>query len=288
MFGFYSKMVNWIMTCVITPSYIVCLNGERHGFFRGGRGLRQGNPLSPYLFTIIMEVFNLILQQEILSNGRFIYHHGCKELEITHLCFADDLLVMCHGDVNSVTVIKKALEKFSNVYWASVFKLPKLVTKDIEKLFKGLLWNNGDLQRGKAKIAWKEMESPLDSIVSRKEIYSAGFSNNDTVFKCINGNQWIWPNEWFLKYPDLSQIHVPKINTDVEDKLVWKTKKGNLKAFSCNQAWKDIRILNGQAHWWKVIWFSQNIPRQAFVLWMAIKKKLMTQDKLALWYPGKI
>ncbi|GKB14013.1 RNA-directed DNA polymerase, eukaryota, reverse transcriptase zinc-binding domain protein [Tanacetum coccineum] len=196
MFGFHDKMVHWIMTCVATPSYTIYLNGERHGSFKGGRGLRQRDPLSPYLFTIVME-----------------------ELEITHLCFADDLLVLCHGDVNSVSVIKKALEKFSNVSGlypnlgkstifcgsvnnvtinhimqifpfkrgklpvrylgvplvskkisvkdckglidkASVFKLPKLVIKDIEKLFKGFMWNNGELQRGKVKIAWKEICQP--------------------------------------------------------------------------------------------------------------------------------
>ncbi|GKD82445.1 RNA-directed DNA polymerase, eukaryota, reverse transcriptase zinc-binding domain protein, partial [Tanacetum coccineum] len=105
----------WIMICVTTPSYSICLNGERHGFFKGGRGLRKGDPLSPYLFTLVMEVFNLIIQQEIKENRRFKYHHGCKELEITHLCFTDDLLVLCHGDVNSVNVIKKALDKFSSV-----------------------------------------------------------------------------------------------------------------------------------------------------------------------------
>ncbi|GJZ77020.1 RNA-directed DNA polymerase, eukaryota, reverse transcriptase zinc-binding domain protein [Tanacetum coccineum] len=65
MFGFHSKMVYCIMTCVATPSYIIGLNGYRHGFFKGGRGLRQGDPLFSYLFTLVMEVFNLILQQEI-------------------------------------------------------------------------------------------------------------------------------------------------------------------------------------------------------------------------------
>ncbi|GKC84707.1 hypothetical protein Tco_1140424 [Tanacetum coccineum] len=175
--------------------------------------------MSPYLFTLVMEVFNLILHHKIMRNARFKYHHGSKELDITHLCFTDDLLVLCHGDVDSVRVIKKALEKFSvvsglnesclldiwgfplykkigmkdckclidqvksriqdwknnclsyggrtqlidsvlssiQVYWASVFKLPKMVINDIEKLFKGFLWNNGELQRGKTKVAWKEL-----------------------------------------------------------------------------------------------------------------------------------
>ncbi|GKD16074.1 RNA-directed DNA polymerase, eukaryota, reverse transcriptase zinc-binding domain protein, partial [Tanacetum coccineum] len=108
-------MIQWIMLCVITPSYTICINREKHGFFKGGRGLRQEDPLSPYLFTIVMEVFNLILQQEIKVNRSYKYHHGCKELEITHLCFVDDLLVLCHGYVAPVSVIKNTLDKFSYV-----------------------------------------------------------------------------------------------------------------------------------------------------------------------------
>ncbi|GJT20726.1 RNA-directed DNA polymerase, eukaryota, reverse transcriptase zinc-binding domain protein [Tanacetum coccineum] len=142
LFGFHHKMVTWIMACVSTPSYSICENGERHWFFKGGRGLRQGDPMSPYLFTIVMEVFNLILQQIIKEDNSFKYHHGCKILKITHLCFADDLLVLCHGDVNSVKVINKAIDKFSCV--------------------SGLFPNLGkrDLQRRKAKVSWKEVCQP--------------------------------------------------------------------------------------------------------------------------------
>lgn len=39
----------------------------------------------------------------------------CKNLKLTHLCFADDLLVVCHGDVDSIKVIKLALDEFSQV-----------------------------------------------------------------------------------------------------------------------------------------------------------------------------
>lgn len=53
------------------------------------------------------------MKQQIRENGKFKYHWGCKELQISHLCFADDLLVLSHGDVNSVKVIKDAIDKFS-------------------------------------------------------------------------------------------------------------------------------------------------------------------------------
>nr|GEX84368.1 RNA-directed DNA polymerase, eukaryota, reverse transcriptase zinc-binding domain protein [Tanacetum cinerariifolium] len=58
---------------------------------------------------------NLILKDEIAKERSFKYHFGCKNLKITHLCFADDLLMLCHGDTTSTKTIKRALEKFSKV-----------------------------------------------------------------------------------------------------------------------------------------------------------------------------
>lgn len=48
------------------------------------------------------------------------------------------------------------------VYWASVFVLPKSVINDINKILKGFLWCQGDLTRGKAKIAWEYVCKPKD------------------------------------------------------------------------------------------------------------------------------
>nr|GEZ09522.1 RNA-directed DNA polymerase, eukaryota, reverse transcriptase zinc-binding domain protein [Tanacetum cinerariifolium] len=44
-----------------------------------------------------------------------LYHIGCKELKLTHMCFADDLIVLCNGDVDSLKVVKKSLDDFSSI-----------------------------------------------------------------------------------------------------------------------------------------------------------------------------
>ncbi|GJS34137.1 RNA-directed DNA polymerase, eukaryota, reverse transcriptase zinc-binding domain protein [Tanacetum coccineum] len=82
--------------------------------FKGARSLRQGGPMSPYLFTLVMEVLNLIMIKKIETEGNFRYHSGRKELQMTHLCFADDIMGFYNGDVQSDSIVKKSLNDFSN------------------------------------------------------------------------------------------------------------------------------------------------------------------------------
>ncbi|GJS10955.1 hypothetical protein Tco_0367751 [Tanacetum coccineum] len=123
-FGFHNQMITWIMECVSTTSYSVCVNGDLHGYFKGKRGLRQGDPLSPYLFTLIMEVFTLMLKRRARESPAFTYHRYCSDLELINLCFADDLFIFAHGDPESATVIMEALDEFKNAS-GLVMSLPK-------------------------------------------------------------------------------------------------------------------------------------------------------------------
>ncbi|KAG7576912.1 hypothetical protein ISN45_Aa03g012390 [Arabidopsis thaliana x Arabidopsis arenosa] len=106
--------VNWIRACVCFPSFSVSINGVTSGFFKGKTGLRQGDPLSPILFVMVMNVLSLMLNKAA-EEGSFKYHPGCEDLKLTHLCFADDLLIFLEGSEESLRGVMLVLAKFEEM-----------------------------------------------------------------------------------------------------------------------------------------------------------------------------
>lgn len=104
-------LLTWLWTCICTPSYMVGYNGCVSGYFKGKRGLRQGDPLSPYLFVIAMNFLSLMLNKEA-AVGSFNYHHQCVKTKLTHLCFADDLLIFLDGSLTSLQRVLQVLKEF--------------------------------------------------------------------------------------------------------------------------------------------------------------------------------
>nr|GEX26878.1 hypothetical protein [Tanacetum cinerariifolium] len=96
----------------------------REFFTNGKRGLHQGDPLFPYLFTLVMEILTLIIKRRVRDTDLFVYHRYCLKLELVNLCFTNDLFLFAHGDVDSVKVIKEALEEFKNAS-GLILSLPK-------------------------------------------------------------------------------------------------------------------------------------------------------------------
>ncbi|KAJ0955349.1 putative RNA-directed DNA polymerase [Helianthus annuus] len=114
-FGFHAKMVKWVMACVSSTSFSIAINGNMHGYFKGRRGLRQGDPMSPYLFTLVMEVLTLVLQKQVVESVEFRFHAKCEKQRIINLCFADDLFLFTRGDPKSARAIMESLDKFKDM-----------------------------------------------------------------------------------------------------------------------------------------------------------------------------
>ena len=103
--------IKWIMACVSNVDFILHFNGHIHGSFKGCRGLRQGDPLSPLLFVLTMEYFSRMMQKaSCLPHYR--YHPYCRPLHLTHLMFADDLILFSKADVPTLRTLKDTLDSF--------------------------------------------------------------------------------------------------------------------------------------------------------------------------------
>ncbi|GJZ31367.1 hypothetical protein Tco_0576414 [Tanacetum coccineum] len=405
-FGFHERMISWIMECVTTTSYSISINGSLHGYFQGKRGLRQGDPLSPYLFTLVMEILTLMLQRRVVESGEFGYHRYCSKLDLINLCFADDLFLFAYGDVQSVSVIRDGLEKVQirvqdwknkslsiagrlqlirsvlgslHVFWASVFIIPNRVLLDIEQIMRGFLWCQGPMAKGKAKVAWEVVclpkdegglgirrlehfnsalmvshiwklitlkeslwvkwiheyklkgrsfwdiplrgnmswgwrkilqlrpivrefcwhkigngactslwfdrwcdEGPIANHVSSRDMFRSGLNATSKVKDIVLDGNLVWPQFLIHKYPILNSCHAP-IFVDTRDKLEWRMSDGSVKKFSVNQVWSSIRPRDIKVPWYDMVWFSVNIPRHAFNMWLIVKHKLKTQDKVCCW-----
>lgn len=105
--------LGWIKECLTTPTFSICVNGTSSGFFKSSKGLRQGDPLSPYLFVLAMEVFSRLLHSRF-DAGYINYHPKTADLSISHLMFADDVMIFFDRSEFSLHGINEALDDFAS------------------------------------------------------------------------------------------------------------------------------------------------------------------------------
>jgi hypothetical protein len=115
--GFHSSWINWIRICISSSSFSILINGSSFGFFSPKRGLRQGDPLSHFLFILSAEVLSrLLFKEEAAGNIK-----GLKISKTTpaihHLLFADDLLIFGKATPKEATCIHSCLKKYC--LWSS-------------------------------------------------------------------------------------------------------------------------------------------------------------------------
>ncbi|KAG7543172.1 hypothetical protein ISN45_Aa07g030980 [Arabidopsis thaliana x Arabidopsis arenosa] len=108
---FPRQFVGWLKECVTTTSFSIAFNGELIGFFQGKKGLRQGDPISSLLFVLAMDVLSKKLDRGVI-NQSFGLHPKCHAPMVTHLSFADDILIFFDGREDSIQGILNILEDF--------------------------------------------------------------------------------------------------------------------------------------------------------------------------------
>ncbi|KAA3457895.1 reverse transcriptase [Gossypium australe] len=112
--GFSAAWVELIMKCITSVSYTVIINGNRGSPFQTSRGLRQGDPLSPFLFLFCSEGLPALMRlakQNGLVNGAKASRYGP---EISHLLFADDCILFGEATERGARIVKEILQEYAH------------------------------------------------------------------------------------------------------------------------------------------------------------------------------
>lgn len=112
--GFDPSWVQKILNCVESTRYSMLLNGDPLDEFVPSRGLRQGDPLSPYLFLICSEGLSALLNREesLLNLSGLKINNYCPAL--THLFFADDSLIFLKASDSECRTIRNVLKDYED------------------------------------------------------------------------------------------------------------------------------------------------------------------------------
>ncbi|XP_049368399.1 uncharacterized protein LOC125833298 [Solanum verrucosum] len=114
-FGFSERIIDMIVRVISNNWYSVLLNGQTFGFFQSSRGLKQGDLLSPTQFIIAAEVLARNLNK-LFEDGEFKGFGLPKwSPQINHLSYADDMILFCSGQPNSIRKMMNVLRRYETI-----------------------------------------------------------------------------------------------------------------------------------------------------------------------------
>ena len=107
------------MCCISTVKFSILLNASPSDFFGSSRGIRQGDPLSPLLFDIVMEALSRMLDVAATTSqflGFSVGNTAGNSMMVSHLLFADDTLIVCGVDPTRIASLRAILARFEEVF----------------------------------------------------------------------------------------------------------------------------------------------------------------------------
>ena len=141
-YGFLEKWRRWVFFCISTVKFSILINGTPCGFFESSRGIRQSDPLSPLLFVIVMDAFSKMLDNAVRDGLMSSIRVGPtgNSLQVTHLLFANDNLVLCDADLGQILFLQWVL------FWFEVVSGLKINMGKSELVLVGVVPNIADME----------------------------------------------------------------------------------------------------------------------------------------------
>ena len=165
-FNFGSSFINWIKLFYKDAQSCVINNGYMSDFFKVRRGVRQGCPLSPYLFILSIEILYKSVHRDASIKGITIY-----DKEIKNTAFADDATFMMDGSRNTFENLINKIDNFGKISGL------KLNTNKSIMLRSGSLKYSNNTFRTKKKFIWTSENASTLGIT---------FSNNKQLYHELN------------------------------------------------------------------------------------------------------
>ncbi|XP_038993013.1 uncharacterized protein LOC120116661 [Hibiscus syriacus] len=278
--GLPQTFITWIELCFSTASYSVSFNETLVGFFKGAKRIRQGDPLSPLLFVLSINVLSKLLNLAA-TRGIFEYHPKYKKMGLTHLSFADDILIFCKGNTEYVIGVNSVLDMFYIWKFSDKDFFP-LIDKIKAKLHQ---WSSKFLSYAERMKLIKTVLSSLSNFWCRQIFLPQSTIKKSSNYAPGEGSLWVaWIKCYIFKDKDFW-------NVDISSSQSWSLRKLlklrheahpvlDAGITTITAVWDAIRLKKAIVPWQKIVWFPMHIPKHSLISWMAFLDRLLTRERL--------
>ncbi|KAE8662818.1 hypothetical protein F3Y22_tig00113124pilonHSYRG00138 [Hibiscus syriacus] len=302
---FPNIFIDWIEICFTQAMYSISFNGSLTGYFKGARGLRRRDPISPYLFVLAMNVLSNMLNLAA-AKGIFAYHPKCKKIGLTHIFFADDLLIFCKGYVESGVGVLSVLDHFYQISGLNLNSSKSelfAAAKDCEPLLGKIRqclqhWSDRNLSYDSSlelirsvlfsvcNFWCRQLILPASILKSVDQLCSRACTIN-LIRKILAGDEslWVaWLKSYVLKEHDFWNFEAGS-NVSWSFCRILKLRSIAFPIVSAahqpiREVYDKIRIQRMKVCWNKLIWYPLHIPKHSLISWMALLNRLPTRDRL--------
>ncbi|GKB75656.1 RNA-directed DNA polymerase, eukaryota, partial [Tanacetum coccineum] len=259
-FGFGSRWCGWIAGCLKSSTALVLVNGSPTKEFRFQNGLRQGDPLSPFLFLLVMEFLHIFFYnalQQGFFKGVGIGTH--QKVLISHLFYADDVVSIGEWrDTNFRNIV-------SGVTNDEVTRVARLIGCEAAKTpFKYLGVVVGD--RMSRSCAWDNVVDRVVSRLSNWKAWTLSIGGRLTLIKSVLGSLPTYyfslfkvPSSMLKKLESLRSCFFRGAN-DRDKKMTWVSWDKVL----ANKKNECLGVNSGEINSWGLWWLRESWSYQSF------------------------